>query len=140
MQAEIFMQNHGIAVPPGSKLREVRSFVTHSQCFLPCAATLFIFAAITSIADIMLGYYIEVVVELIDKRTPVGRLTFTFPSGAFSKCMTSARSELPCAAIMTRLPSRIFGAISFSKYGTVLAIVSLRLSPSGSSDLSSSLY
>src|SRR5213076_1983694 len=42
---------------------------------------------------------------------PVGIFSFTIAaSEILSKCFTKARSELPCAAISTRLPARTCGA------------------------------
>ena len=46
----------------------------------------------------------------------------------------SARSELPWAAISTRLPAFTCGAITCSQSGTTRATVSFRHSVSGSSD------
>ena len=50
-----------------------------------------------------------------------------------SRCLTRARSELPCAAMITRLPDLMDGAmVSFQK-GSTRATVSFRHSVRGSS-------
>ena len=50
-----------------------------------------------------------------------------------SRCLTSARSELPCAATTTLRPSRIAGAIDSFQNGTTRATVSARHSVRGMS-------
>ena len=54
-------------------------------------------------------------------------------SGTSSRYFTSARRLLPCAAMITRLPDRMAGAIVSCQYGRKRATVSLSDSVSGSS-------
>src|SRR5207244_839187 len=63
---------------------------------------------------------------------PVGILSPTISASPIaSRCFTSARSELPCAAISTRLPARTAGAIVAFQYGSTRATVSFRHSVRG---------
>jgi hypothetical protein len=50
-----------------------------------------------------------------------------------SRCFTSARIELPCAASSTRRPARTAGAMALDQYGMTRATVSFRHSVRGTS-------
>mmetsp|Transcript_131720 Transcript_131720/g.367192 ORF Transcript_131720/g.367192 Transcript_131720/m.367192 type:complete len:215 (+) Transcript_131720:221-865(+) len=66
--------------------------------------------------------------------TAVGMFSFTISSsGTLSRYFTRARSELPCAAIMTLLPFFSAGTIVLFQKGSTRLIVSSRDSDSGSS-------
>ena len=87
---------------------------TARSVLLPLCRNLVYFCGYNfGIAEILLGYYIEVVVELIDKRNAGRKIDFIISYGvSFSKCMTSAAARSSASLTLSYSAFHVFGSCS----------------------------